>query len=226
MTIWRDRRAGRDADAAPPCSQPFSRSRSSSALTSSGPVAIRRHDRPRADRGVFLATTFWLTWLGHRDVIDRGGGIRVLRPAARQILRLPRATKPRLSLLSVLTALVGYLALRPGHGLLSFVWVAVGTSLAAAASRRSINGWSVRPTRGCRALRSARSLRQDRNRFRLCARLSHVHRVAVFHLCHVNHLSALFILLTLFAYLGLYTPAKRWSRFRPRSARSPARSRR
>ncbi len=57
-------------------------------------------------------------------------------------------TKPRLSLLSVMTALVGYFSARPAFDPLRIGLLALGTSLAAGASPRSTSGWKERRTRG------------------------------------------------------------------------------
>lgn len=52
-------------------------------------------------------------------------------------------TKPRLSLLSIITAVVGYLAARPGPGWLALGSLVVGTSLAAAGAA-ALNMWMER----------------------------------------------------------------------------------
>ena len=59
-----------------------------------------------------LATAFWMTWLAHRDAmrgrpaVIEAGPLAAAAPA--RLSDYLELTKPRLSLLSVLTALAGY----------------------------------------------------------------------------------------------------------------------
>lgn len=52
-------------------------------------------------------------------------------------------SKPRLSLMSVITALLGYFAANPSHGISVFIYLTIGTSLAAAGAA-TINQWQER----------------------------------------------------------------------------------
>lgn len=123
-------------------------------------------------------------------------------------------TKPRLSLLSVLTALVGYLAARPEHDTLRLILVSIGTSLAAGGVA-TLNQWLESDTDARMKRTADRPLPTGKiptgSAFVL-GWLMCVVSLFLFFSC-VNYLSALFTLLTIVAYLGWYTPAKRWSRW-------------
>jgi heme A synthase len=82
---------------------------------------------------LLLATTFLLTWLAHRDRIEAKSASRLMIATAPKTLLADyvELTKPRLSALSVLTALVGYLAARPAHHGWKLVFAVVGTACAA-----------------------------------------------------------------------------------------------
>jgi protoheme IX farnesyltransferase len=123
-------------------------------------------------------------------------------------------TKPRLSMLSVMTALIGYLAARPVWSGSRFFFLVLGTSLAAA---------------GVAALNQFLEYETDAQMKRTAGRPIPAGKVAtgsafilgvlmciasLFMLfARVNPLAALFTLLTIFSYLGWYTPAKRFSRW-------------
>ena len=123
-------------------------------------------------------------------------------------------TKPRLSLLSVLTALVGYFAARPGHGWARPGWLALGTSLAAggvAALNQMIESETdARMQRTAdRPIPAGRI--PDGSAYVLGWAMCFAALVIIF--TQVGRLAALFTLLTIASYLGWYTPAKRSSRW-------------
>ncbi|HEY1848959.1 MAG TPA: heme o synthase [Opitutaceae bacterium] len=123
-------------------------------------------------------------------------------------------TKPRLSLLSVLTALVGYFAARPAHGWTKPAWLALGTSLAAggvAALNQMIeSATDARMQRtASRPIPSGKI--PDGSAYVLGWAMCFAALVIIF--TQVGRLAALFTLLTIASYLGWYTPAKRSSRW-------------
>jgi protoheme IX farnesyltransferase len=123
-------------------------------------------------------------------------------------------TKPRLSLLSVFTVLVGYLAARPSHGGARFAFLVVGTMLAAGGVA-ALNQWMERDTDALMKRTSDRPIPTgkvpDGSAFVLGTLMCIASLFLLFAL--VNPLSALFALLTIISYLWWYTPAKRWSRW-------------
>ena len=131
-------------------------------------------------------------------------------------------TKPRLSLLSVLTALFGYLAARHHHGALRIVWVVLGTSLAAAGVA-ALNQWLEHETDARMQRTAQRPIPAGRiptgSAFVFGSLMCTAALMLTF--VEVNKLAALFTLLTIVAYLGCYTPAKRWSRWRRRTIPTP-----
>ena len=123
-------------------------------------------------------------------------------------------TKPRLSLLSVLTALVGYFAARPPHDPLRLLCLMVGTSMAAAGVA-ALNQWLESETDARMERTAQRPIPAGKiptgSAFVLGALLSVLSLMLIF--ARVGSLAALFTLLTIVSYLGCYTPAKRWSRW-------------
>ena len=121
-------------------------------------------------------------------------------------------TKPRLSLLSVLTALVGYLAVRPAAGGARLGFVLLGTSLAAAGVA-ALNQWLEQDTDALMKRTADRPIPTgkvpDGSAFVLGTLMCIASLFLLF--AKVNPLAALFTLLTIITYLGWYTPAKRWS---------------
>ena len=123
-------------------------------------------------------------------------------------------TKPRLSLLSVLTAAAAYLAARQPWNGVSLLSVLVGTALAAGGVA-ALNQWLEADV-------DAR-MRRTRDRPIPAGRVSTGSAFVVgWALCAgglallfaaVGGLSAIFALATMVCYLALYTPAKRWSRW-------------
>jgi protoheme IX farnesyltransferase len=123
-------------------------------------------------------------------------------------------TKPRLSLLSVLTALVGYFAARPAHGPAKVAFLAVGASLAAGGVA-ALNQWIESET-DARMVRTAdRPIPSGKiaggSAYVLGWGMCFIALIIIF--TQVGRLSALFTLLTIASYLGWYTPAKRSSRW-------------
>ena len=121
-------------------------------------------------------------------------------------------TKPRLSLLSVLTALVGYLAALPARADWRLLALLAGTA-ACAGGVAALNQWLEAET-------DAR-MRRTRDRPIPSGRVSTGSAFVLgWGLCagglgllfaEVNGLSASLALATVVCYLALYTPAKRWS---------------
>lgn len=121
-------------------------------------------------------------------------------------------TKPRLSLLSVLTAMAAYAAARQPHEPWRWLWVFVGTSLAAGGVA-ALNQWLEADTDAHMRRTADRPIPAGRvatgSAFVLGALMCSASLMLLYAM--VNALSALFTLLTIFAYLGWYTPAKRRS---------------
>lgn len=123
-------------------------------------------------------------------------------------------TKPRLSLLSVLTTLVGYLAARPPSNPLKLTMLMVGTSLAAGGVA-SLNQWMESDTDARMKRTSDRPIPTGKIPTGSAFVLGMLMCIASLFLlfAKVNLPACLFTLLTIFSYLGWYTPAKRWSRW-------------
>ena len=123
-------------------------------------------------------------------------------------------TKPRLSLLSVLTAVVGYSVERPFAGWPSLGWLLLGTSLAAGGVA-SLNQWLEYETDARMKRTSDRPIPSGKvatgSAFVMGGLMCILALMVLF--AEVNGLSALFALLTMIAYLAWYTPAKRSSRW-------------
>jgi protoheme IX farnesyltransferase len=137
-------------------------------------------------------------------------------------------TKPRLSLMSVLTALVGWLAARPGCVAGRFFLLLLGTG-ACAGGVAVLNQWMERDTDAQMNRTSGRPIPAGKvtggSAFVLGWLLCIVGLAVLFWLggplvvtpgkFHVpsERLAALFALLTMVSYLACYTPAKRFSRW-------------
>ena len=121
-------------------------------------------------------------------------------------------TKPRLSLLSVITALVGYLAARPPSNPLKLLLVVVGTSMAAAGVA-ALNQWLEVDTDAQMKRTANRPLPTGKVALGSAFVLGWVLCIGALFLLFalVQPMAALFTLLTIISYLGWYTPAKRWS---------------
>ena len=123
-------------------------------------------------------------------------------------------TKPRLSLLSVLTALVGYAAARPASNPLKMLCVVVGTSLAAGGVA-ALNQWLEHDTDALMKRTAERPIPTGKVPTGSAFVLGMLMCIAALFLlfAKVNPLSALFTLLTIVSYLCWYTPAKKWTRW-------------
>ena len=123
-------------------------------------------------------------------------------------------TKPRLSLLSVLTAVVGYYASKPEHSFLTLVYLFVFTSMAAAGVA-ALNQWLEYETDAQMDRTSLRPIPSGKvptgSAFVLGFALCLFSCMGIFAL--IGHLAALFAMLTVVTYLGWYTPAKKHSRW-------------
>jgi protoheme IX farnesyltransferase len=123
-------------------------------------------------------------------------------------------TKPRLSLLSVLTALVGYFAARPAHNPAKVAFLALGASLAAGGVA-ALNQWIESDTDARMERTAMRPIPSGKiaggSAYVLGWAMCFVALIIIF--TQVGKLSALFTLLTIASYLGCYTPAKRSSRW-------------
>lgn len=123
-------------------------------------------------------------------------------------------TKPRLSLLSVLTAMVGYFAARPASDPVKLTLLLVGTSLAAGGVA-ALNQWMEHDTDARMKRTADRPIPAGRvptgSAFVLGWLMCIVALFLLF--SKVDRLAALFTLLTIGSYVGWYTPAKRSSRW-------------
>lgn len=119
-------------------------------------------------------------------------------------------TKPRLSMLSVMTAVVGYLAASPSRDMLTLGVVLIGTSLAAGAAG-ALNQYLERDADRRMARTQARPLPSGM----LSAESALIFGLVLAFLgtallwAGANALAALLVLATLVSYLLVYTPMKR-----------------
>src|SRR5512133_41435 len=121
-------------------------------------------------------------------------------------------TKPRLSLLSVVTALVGYLATRPPSDPAKLLLVIVGTSLAAGGVA-ALNQWLEHETDAQMRRTADRPIPAGKVATGSAFVLGWLMCIAALFLlfAKVGQLAAFFTLATMVSYVGWYTPAKRWS---------------
>jgi heme o synthase len=135
-------------------------------------------------------------------------------PASTKFSDYVELTKPRLSMLSVLTAVVGYSVERPFAGWSTLLWVLLGASLAAGGVA-SLNQWLEHETDARMKRTSDRPIPSGKvatgSAFVLGALMCVLALMVLF--AEANGLAALFAVLTMVAYLGWYTPAKRSSRW-------------
>lgn len=121
-------------------------------------------------------------------------------------------TKPRLSLLSVITTLVGYFAARPPSQPLKFWLLFLGTALAAGGVA-ALNQWLEHETDAKMKRTADRPIPAGKvstgSAFVLGWMMCSFALFLLF--ARVDRMAALFTLLTIVSYLGWYTPAKRWS---------------
>lgn len=123
-------------------------------------------------------------------------------------------TKPRLSLLSVLTAVVGYFAARPPSNPLKFTLLLIGTGLAAGGVA-ALNQWMESDTDARMKRTADRPIPSGKVPTGSAFVLGWLMCVSALFLLFatVHPLAALFTLLTIISYLGWYTPAKKRSRW-------------
>jgi len=123
-------------------------------------------------------------------------------------------TKPRLSLLSVLTAMVGYFAARPPSDPIKLTLLLIGTMLAAGGVA-ALNQWLEHDTDAQMKRTAGRPIPAGRMPTGSAFVLGWLMCIAALFLlfARVDRLAALFTLLTIISYVGWYTPAKRWSRW-------------
>ncbi|HEY3756699.1 MAG TPA: heme o synthase [Opitutaceae bacterium] len=123
-------------------------------------------------------------------------------------------TKPRLSLLSVLTTMAAYASARVPHEPRRWLWVFVGTSLAAFGVA-ALNQYLEADTDAHMRRTADRPLPAGRIPTGSAFVLGGLMCIFALMLMYamVSAIAALFTLLTIVAYLGWYTPAKRRSRF-------------
>jgi protoheme IX farnesyltransferase len=123
-------------------------------------------------------------------------------------------TKPRLSLLSVLTALAGYAAARPENNSVRLIFVTLGTTLAAGGVA-VLNQWLESDTDAQMQRTADRPIPAGKIPTGSAFVLGSLMCVAALFILfsRLNYLSAGVALLTMIAYLCCYTPAKRWSRW-------------
>ena len=123
-------------------------------------------------------------------------------------------TKPRLSFLSVTTAVVGYFSARGEWAPSVFFPMLLGTSLAAGGVA-SLNQWMESDTDALMKRTADRPIPSGRvtpgSAFVLGWAFCSAALALLF--AKVNGLAAFFALATIVSYLALYTPAKRWSRW-------------
>lgn len=123
-------------------------------------------------------------------------------------------TKPRLSFLSVTTAVVGYFSTRSPWVPTEFFFMLIGTSLAAGGVA-ALNQWMESDTDALMKRTADRPIPSGRvapgSAFVLGWALCAIALAVLF--AKVNGLAAFFALATIVSYLALYTPAKRWSRW-------------
>jgi protoheme IX farnesyltransferase len=123
-------------------------------------------------------------------------------------------TKPRLSFLSVMTAVIGYLAARPAWEAPRFFFTLLGTSLAAGGVA-ALNQWLESDTDAKMKRTADRPIPAGKvttgSAFVLGWGLCVVGLAVLYY--EANGLAATFALATVVSYLAVYTPAKRWSRW-------------
>lgn len=123
-------------------------------------------------------------------------------------------TKPRLSLLSVITAVVGYFAALPHWNGAKFLYMLLGTCFCAAGVA-ALNQWMESDTDALMKRTADRPIPSGRIATGSAFVLGWVFCVAGLALLFgkVNGWAAFFALATIVSYLACYTPAKRWSRW-------------
>ena len=137
-----------------------------------------------------------------------------IRPAKAGFSDYLELTKPRLSLLSVITALVGYFATIPPWETAVFWSLFLGTSLCAGGVA-ALNQWMERDTDALMKRTADRPIPSGKiptgSAFLLGWGMAAAGLAILF--IKVDSLAAFFALATIVSYLAFYTPAKRWSRW-------------
>lgn len=123
-------------------------------------------------------------------------------------------TKPRLSFLSVVTAMVGYFAARPPSNPTKFTLLLIGTSLAAGGVA-ALNQWMEHDTDAQMKRTADRPIPTGKVPTGSAFVLGWLMSIGALFLLFatVGKLAAAFTLFTIVSYLGWYTPAKRRSRW-------------
>jgi protoheme IX farnesyltransferase len=123
-------------------------------------------------------------------------------------------TKPRLSMLSVITTLVGYFAATPPWEPAVFWYLFLGTSLCAGGVA-ALNQWMESDTDALMKRTADRPIPSGKvatgSAFIIGWGMSAAGLAVLF--IKVESFAALFALATIVSYLAFYTPAKRWSRW-------------
>ena len=121
-------------------------------------------------------------------------------------------TKPRLSMLSVITTLVGYASARPGWHPGEFTALVIGTC-SCAAGVAALNQWMESDTDAIMPRTADRPIPAGKvatgSAFVIGAGLCAGGLGVLFTYMHGG--AAFFALLTIISYLAIYTPSKRWS---------------
>lgn len=141
--------------------------------------------------------------------------VRLAAPAGRATWRhYLELTKPRLSLMSVVTAMVGYLAALPYWDWARTIYLMLGTALCAGGVA-ALNQWMESELDAKMKRTADRPIPtgavQPGSAF-VVGWLMCVAGLAVL-FKQVNGMSAFLALATIVAYLAIYTPAKKWSRW-------------
>lgn len=123
-------------------------------------------------------------------------------------------TKPRLSMLSVITTLVGYAAARPGWHRAEF-WALVAGTCACAGGVAALNQWMESDTDAVMPRTADRPIPSGKvatgSAFVIGIGLCMGGLGVLFTYMHGS--AAFFALMTIISYLAIYTPSKRWSRW-------------
>jgi heme o synthase len=123
-------------------------------------------------------------------------------------------TKPRLSMLSVITTLVGYGAAKPGWHPMEF-WGLVAGTCACAGGVAALNQWMESDTDAVMPRTADRPIPSGKvatgSAFIIGGGLCSGGLGVLF--TYTNGAASIFALLTIISYLAIYTPAKRWSRW-------------
>lgn len=123
-------------------------------------------------------------------------------------------TKPRLSLLSVITAVIGYFSALPSWNAATFFYMLLGTCFSAAGVA-ALNQWMESDTDALMKRTADRPIPSGKIATGSAFVLGWAFCVAGLALLFgkVNGWAAFFALATIVSYLACYTPAKRWSRW-------------